>query len=393
VKGPLPRLPRLPRLHAFFRRLGRDTGGNMMLIVAGILVTTVAMGLGVDYGRAVGLQSRLAAAGHAAAMAAVSPALMAQDAATAQAQVSSQFVGQVRGLAGLVFDPQKDLVVTVGASASGGRVAVVRWNARYATLFGGLFGAGSLPVAGSAQGSADGAPNIDFAVLVLASSSGQQGSGKGGGGNNGLDNGRGNGGVNNGGKDNGGGNSASSGDLQQAAQALIPLAQDMAAKNGVAYKLDIAAPDSANSASYGAALDAMAAGMAAAGDGATPTGAQAVILLATDGAPGAPSADDLASCAAIKSRGFAIAVFYAPASSGAGQDGQWGRSDPSNWYGNGGSGQDAVAAGLQACASLQQGGAQTGGAALFLQQGSDRSTPDALAALFAMAAGNAHLVH
>ena len=408
---------------ALARRLGEDSGGNMVLFVAGMLATIVALGLGVDYGRAAGLQSRLAAAGHAAAMAAVSPALMAQDPLVAQAQVSSQFAGQVSGLAGLGFDPQRDLVVTVGASASGGRVAVVRWNARYATLFGGLFGAGSLPIAGSAQASADGAPNIDFTVLVLGSPAQSPGPpfglalgavGKGG----------------------------ANGNLQQAAQGLIPLARQISAQKGVVYKMDIVSSDTASngngsgglglsslfgaltdvnqllasgvtgggdipqgnaygvlgkclpfppcpapstsaSASYGAALDAINAAMAAPGDGARPTGAQALILLATDGSPGVPGADDLASCAAIKSRGIAIAVFYAPAASAAGRFGGLG-----GWGLPGGAGQDAVAAGLRGCASMQQ-----GGVALFLQQDAAQTTSEAMAALFSLAAGNAHLVH
>ena len=230
---------------------------------------------------------------------------------------------------------------------------------------------------------------------------------------------------------NGRGNSAAASDLPQAAQGLIPLAQQLAAQNHVLYKMQLTSSDTSGSgggggygngnsggdqnapnqssgdnrggstgwASYGAALDAISAGVAAPGDGATPAGAQAVILLASDGSLGVPSADDLASCAAIKSRGIVIAVFYAPASSAAGRNGQQGRSDQSNRDGNGNAqgnasyGQDGVAAGLQACASLQQGGAQTGGAALFLQQGGDQSTQEALAALFAMAAANAHLVH
>ena len=181
------------------RRLLHDSRGHMVLIAAGILVAVVAVGFGLDYGRAVALQAQLAAAGDAAAMAAVSQPVLARDDAGAGSVATSQFVGQVSGLAGLVFDPASGLRVTVSDGASG-RQAAVRWSAAYATQFGGIFGVGTLPVSGSASASAAGAANGSF-TLVLA---------------------------------------PASKDLMLAAQALDPVAQKLAGQNGVAYGLRIA---------------------------------------------------------------------------------------------------------------------------------------------------------
>ena len=66
---------RLGRLAA---RIAGDCRGNMVLIAAGMLVALVAVGFGLDYGRAMALQARLAEAGHAAAMGAVSRPMQAQ---------------------------------------------------------------------------------------------------------------------------------------------------------------------------------------------------------------------------------------------------------------------------------------------------------------------------
>ena len=309
------------------RRLLRDSRGNMVLIAAGMLVAVVAVGFGLDYGRAVALQAQLAAAGDAAAMAAVSQPVLALDDVGAGSVATSLFVGQVSGLAGLVFDPASGLRVTVSDGA-GGRQAAVRWSAAYATRFGGIFGVGTLPVSGSASASAAGAANGNF-TLVLA---------------------------------------PASQDLTLAAQALDPVARQLAGQNGVTYALRIApgGGGAAGGGGYAALLAAAGDGIAAPGDGALPSGAQAVLVLMTDGSPGVPSDADLAACAAIKSRGIVLAVLLAPPVPVVG----------------------AQLAGGLACASPQMGGAP-----LFLQRAPGQSSADALAALFAMAAANARLVH
>ena len=97
-----------------------------------------------------------------------------------------------------------------------------------------------------------------------------------------------------------------------------------------------------------------------------PSGAQAVLVLMTDGSPGVPTDADLAACTAIKNRGIVLAVLLAPPVPVAG----------------------AQLAGGQACASPQMGGAP-----LFLQRAPGQSSADALAVLFTMAAANARLVH
>ena len=335
----------------------------MVLIAAGTLVAVVAVGFGLDYGRAISLQARLAEAGHAAAMAAASQPMQAQDEASAQGAATSLFVGQVGGLAGLVFDPASGLSVVVSDGASGvgggvgGRRAEVRWSATYTALFGGLLGVSSLPITGSATAMAQGAANVDFTLALAPASK----------------------------------------ELAVAAQALGPVAQKLAAQNGVAYGLSVFAKGAQASARYGGALTEVNSALSAPGDGATVGSAQGVVMLLTDGSGGVPGDDDLAACAAIKARGLVLAVLYAPA--GNGGRGGIGASSASAVglthaapaaFGGGGSGvaADAVAAGLQACASPQMGGAP-----LFIQPAPGQSAADALASLFALAAENARLVH
>ena len=314
-------------------RLGRDCRGNMALIVAGMVLAVVAVGFGLDYGRAVGLRARMASAGNAAAMAAVSQPMLVGSAADAQGAATSLFVGQVSGLSGLAFDPGSGLsVAVVDGGSAGGRQAVVRWTARYNALFGGLFGASSLPIAGSATAAANGAANVNFTPVQVPASP----------------------------------------DLAQAEQGLGSVARNLAAQNGVVYAVQGApnggALNGGGPGGYAAALVALNAGLAAPGDGATPTGAQGVVMLLTDGSPGIPGADDLAACVAVKSRGIVLAVLYAPPVGKVAVDG--------------------IAAGLQSCASPQ-----LGGAALLVQPAVGQTTAEALAALFALAAGNARLVH
>ena len=309
----------------------------MVLIAAGMLVAVVAVGFGLDYGRAMVLQAKLAEAGHAAAMAAVSPAMMAQDQASTTSAASGLFAGQVTGLPGLVFDAAAGLQVDVSdgaaASGAGGRQAMVRWSAAYASLFGGVFGASSLPITGSAVAMAQGAANVSFTLLMVPASK----------------------------------------ELALAGQALAPVVLKQAAQNGVVYEVRWATatpvPGGGAIGGYAAAISAVDASLPAPGDGATPASAQGVVLLASDGSPGEVTGDDLAACAAIRARGIVLAVLYAPGAGGF-------------------AGSAVIANGLRACASPQM-----GGAALFVQQAPGQSPSEALAALFALAVANARLVH
>ncbi len=368
-RAPLRRVPEW--LRGLAGRLGRCSRGDMVLISAGMLVAVTAVGFGVDYGRAAALQARMAEAGHAAAMAAVSPGMMARNDASASAAATALFVGQVSGLTGLVFKPNSGLSVVVsdvgsaggisgdgdtgtssgGASSGGGtgRQVVVRWSAAYTTLFGGLFGTSSLPITGSATAEADGAANVNFTVAMAPAFNG----------------------------------------LQQAARGLTQVAQNLADQNRVTYNVLVAANGALVARSYGAVLSALDGGLSEPGDGATPSTAQSVVLLATDGSPGVPSADDLATCTALKNRGITIGVLYAPTASVLGSVVGSVTSVLETVTGSERvAAPGAVAEGLQACASPQM-----GGAALFVQQAPGQSVGDAMKALFARAAANARLVH
>lgn len=163
---------------AFLTALARDRGGNVLMIVAGIITVLIfAMGFGIDYSRAMKLQSKLNAAADAAVLAAVNAPMMQQSCTTlscnAKTAATNMFVQQVTGLTGLVFNASTDLTVTVATSGSlnNGRVATVTWKAQSKNIFATFLGSTMLALSGTAQASATKAPYMNFYVMFDTSPS------------------------------------------------------------------------------------------------------------------------------------------------------------------------------------------------------------------------------
>ncbi len=143
----------------------RDENGNvamMYALMAPILV--FASGAAIDYGRSAGIQSELNAAADGAALAALTPAMMQQSAATAQQAAESMFQGLTANISGISG-------TTVSASVTTGATALVRnvtvtYSTSATTLFGAAVGKSTLPISGSSSASAQVPPNIDFYVLL-----------------------------------------------------------------------------------------------------------------------------------------------------------------------------------------------------------------------------------
>ena len=136
----------------------------MYALVAPILV--VGGGAAIDYGRAAQIRTKLNAAADAAALAALTPAMLQQDASVAQAAAVKMFTGLTQNLPGLTADAtQVTVAVTVGATPLTRNVEV-SYSTSVNTIFAQVLHVSTLPVSGVSEASAQAPPNIDFYVLL-----------------------------------------------------------------------------------------------------------------------------------------------------------------------------------------------------------------------------------
>ena len=148
-------------------RLLRNRNGNvsmMYALVAPVLV--FGAGAAIDYGRAAQIHTKLNAAADAAALAALTPAMLQQSATVAQAAAVSMFDGLTEGIPGLTPGAtQVTVTITVGSTALVRNVEV-NYSTSVNTIFAQVLGVSALPVQGVSEASAQVPPNIDFYVLL-----------------------------------------------------------------------------------------------------------------------------------------------------------------------------------------------------------------------------------
>ena len=136
----------------------------MYALVAPVLV--FGAGAAIDYGRAAQIHTKLNAAADAAALAALTPAMLQQSATVAQAAAVSMFDGLTNGIAGLTPGAtQVTVTITVGSTALVRNVEV-NYSTSVNTIFAQVLGVSALPVQGVSEASAQVPPNIDFYVLL-----------------------------------------------------------------------------------------------------------------------------------------------------------------------------------------------------------------------------------
>ncbi len=136
----------------------------MYALVAPILV--FGGGAAIDYGRAAQIHTKLNAAADAAALAALTPAMLQQSSSVAQAAAVSMFNGLTEGIPGLTANAtQVTVTVTVGSTALIRNVAV-SYSSSVDTIFAQVLGKSALQVSGFSDASAQAPPNIDFYVLL-----------------------------------------------------------------------------------------------------------------------------------------------------------------------------------------------------------------------------------
>jgi len=146
-------------------------GGVLMLMGLAIFPLTFALGFGIDYARAMRLQTQLDAAADAAALAAVSPAMILQSDDASKAAATNMFNSQATMLTGyqnLQLATPAIADSTAGSSGSLGylRKVTVTYTAQSINVFGRLLGAPTLTVHGTASASAEQPPNVDFYLAM-----------------------------------------------------------------------------------------------------------------------------------------------------------------------------------------------------------------------------------
>src|ERR1700733_4960560 len=142
----------------------RGNVAMMYALVAPILV--FGGGAAIDYGRAAQIHTKLNAAADAAALAALTPAMLQQSSSVAQAAAVSMFNGLTDGIPGVTANATQVTVTVPGGATALIRNVSVSLPALVNTIFAQVLKTPTLPVSGLSEASAQAPPNIDFYVLL-----------------------------------------------------------------------------------------------------------------------------------------------------------------------------------------------------------------------------------
>jgi Flp pilus assembly protein TadG len=145
------------------RRFVRETNGNVAIIVAlTALPMLMLAGIGIDYGIAAMRQEQLSGYADAAALAAVTPTMMAQATSIGATTATNVFTAQASSLKD-VSNTSPSVNVTVNGLK---RTATVGFAAAYQTSFATILGWKTIPISGSSSATGGIAPNIDFYLML-----------------------------------------------------------------------------------------------------------------------------------------------------------------------------------------------------------------------------------
>jgi len=146
-------------------RFFRAREANVAIITAlAAIPMCFLVGMSVDYGTAADRQVQLNAYADAAALAAVTPTMMAESVSQATTAAQNTFNGQASTLSGVTYNNAN---LTVNISTSGSvRTVTVGYTATYNTFFPTLLGRGSMPLSGTSTATGGLPPNINFYLLL-----------------------------------------------------------------------------------------------------------------------------------------------------------------------------------------------------------------------------------
>jgi hypothetical protein len=136
----------------------------MYALVAPVLV--FGAGAAIDYGRAAQVHTKLNGAADAAALAALTPAMLQQSPSVAQEAATSMFNGLADGVTALTPGATQVTVTVTTGSSPLVRNVEVSYSTSVNTIFAQVLGVNLLSLQGVSQASAQVPPNIDFYVLL-----------------------------------------------------------------------------------------------------------------------------------------------------------------------------------------------------------------------------------
>lgn len=136
-----------------------------MITALALIPMSLLVGAGIDYGMAADRQAQLEGFADAAALSAVTPTMMTEDNAQAQAVAENTFAAQANGLSDINFT-SSNVTATVTTAASNVRTAVVSYSATYNTFFGAILGMNTITLSGTSTATGGLPPNIDFYLLL-----------------------------------------------------------------------------------------------------------------------------------------------------------------------------------------------------------------------------------
>lgn len=147
----------------FTRSFIGDRRGNVAAIFAVMLVPMVFMsGMALDFSNAMQKRAKLNAAADAAALAAVTPAMMTQSDAAATTAATNIFSAQASSISGLNYNAPTVTVSHAGLY----RTVTVSYTASSVDNFPNVLGKQTWSLSGTSQASSYTAPNINFYLLL-----------------------------------------------------------------------------------------------------------------------------------------------------------------------------------------------------------------------------------
>ncbi len=149
---------------AALRRFVGDRKGNVAIIFAfSLMPIALLTGMGIDYTVATQKKAMLDSAADAAALAAVTPALMAQPSSASITAATNMFNSQAANISGLGGAASPSVTAVDNGLV---RTVTVNYTAASQNSFAGVLGQQDWALAGSSQATSSVAPNIDFYLLL-----------------------------------------------------------------------------------------------------------------------------------------------------------------------------------------------------------------------------------
>jgi Flp pilus assembly protein TadG len=154
-----------------WNRFRKERNGNVAITFALAMIPLVyAVGMGVDYTSAAYREDQLNAYADSAALAAVTPTMMASTDAASVAAAQNTFNAQASTLSGITYNSSGGVTVTTVDTITT-RTVTVSWTAASDNSFPNVLGSSTIALAGSSQAVGAIAPNINFYLLLDTSPS------------------------------------------------------------------------------------------------------------------------------------------------------------------------------------------------------------------------------